>query len=272
MMITQSQNNPVNPAQAAQTINISGVNAEAMMLEVQTMLAKDFDKQLNFAADQIRFLNKVKKMYREKIKGMQAFMMQKVNKSRDDGQAFYDASAAQMAGLFGSTVKIDYDTETQTVRGEKGLPIKDNGDKHTLDDVVDEETGKKYINYNGDSFSTDDLAHFFGDLAKITDPKEAYTFASNVCGDKGSLPFYLAKKEFSFENGEPKFAVYEEALNNMLDQVKNNMTDVEEEADELGTKLTQLVNQRKAAFDGLSQLIAKMDQIRSNSVSKFSNG
>lgn len=236
------------------------LSAEALMLQVQMMIAEQFDQQMRDIASQIKFLNKIKKQYREHINTIQRFMAQNPNTSRKDGKKYYEASAAEMAELMGALVVLDYNMETQEIKTQ-GMTLNDDGKTHSAD-----EAGVAIE--NGHS-STTDWQEYFAEGAKITDKIKAREYAGKIYGDEGDLPFYYGHTNNLDEDGFPKFAVFADSLDKMLEQIKNKMSDMDEKAEELSVRLTQLTAQRKAALDGANQLIRKMEQMKTNTINKM---
>ena len=236
------------------------LGSESMMLQAELLVAKDFDEQMRSTGDHIRFLGNIKKSYREKINNVQNFLEQNANTSRKDGKKYVTASFAQAADLYNNMSELEYDLENMTVT-EKGLTLNDNGDAHHLDDIATLANGK---------MNTKEIAQAFATGAKITDAKSALQYAQNFGSDNTDLPFYFGHINNKDESGFPKFAIYTEPLSNMTEQLKNKLTDVEEDGEKLSVTLNQINAQRKAVLDGLNQLVNKMEQVRSNALSKMS--
>jgi len=238
------------------------LKAETLMLEIQLLMAKDFDEQLRHVAEKIKFLNNIKKTYRTNINNVQRFMAQNPNTSRNDGKKYYEASFKQMRDLFGSFEKQEYDLEDKQLLDTTPMMIEDRGNKHTVDD-------EDYFSIQNDKSSTNDWKTYFGNGSTITDPKEAQEIASKVSDDDGNLFFYYGHTNNIDEKGMPTFSVFADQLDLMLEQIKNYMSDVEEESEELGVTLNQLISQRKSALEGANQLIRKLEEVKSNTVSKL---
>ena len=85
---------------------------ETLMLQVQLLVAKDFDVQMRDVAEKIKMLSDVKRAYRENINTIKQFMAQNQDTTtRKDKKAYYDASPQQMEKLFGSFKKYNYDID-----------------------------------------------------------------------------------------------------------------------------------------------------------------
>jgi hypothetical protein len=54
----------------------------------------------------------------------------------------------------------------------------------------------------------------------------------------------------------------------MMEEIKNKLSLVEDDAEHLSTSLNQLSAQRKDALEKASELASKMDQVRSNTIAK----
>jgi len=236
------------------------VSAETLMLQVQLSVAEDFDEQMRDIGNKIKFLNRVKKAYRENINKIQRFMAQNPNSGRKDGKKYYEASFGEVAELMGAFVHINYDMTSQEMKNE-GMLINDTGNEHDADNG--------YVNSENGHSSTLDWQDFFATGGQIKDPEEAKEYANLVYGDDTDLPFYFGHTNNFDEDGNPKFAVFADPLDKMLEQVKNYMSDVEEQAEELSVRLNQLTAQRKASLDGANQLMRKMEEIKTNTISKI---
>lgn len=242
--------------------------AESMMLEAQLLVAKDFDEQMRHAGERIRFLGNVKKTYRDKIANIQNFLAQNQNLSRKDGKKYIDASFLQAADLYSNMTYLEYDLVKMTTT-ETGLKLNDNGDNHSLDQPFTQ-SSKALVPLNRGKIDVKDLMKAFTEGTKINNQKEAVAFAKKFGSDNTDLPFYFGHVNNTDENGFPQFAVFVEPLSNMIEQLKNKLTDVEEDSEKLSVTLNQISTQRKAALDGLNQLVGKMEQIRQHALSQSS--
>lgn len=261
-MITTNQTHMKNIDQKFSDLMDQDLKAETLMLEVQLLLAEDFDEQMRDIAEKIKFLSQVKKGYRENINNIQRFMTQNPNTSRKDGKKYYEASPEQMKQIMGSLEKQNYDLANKTMLPPTPMMIADRGQKHSVDD-------DGYVTIKNDKSSTADWSNFFGEVSDETDPEEAREFASKVSDDDGNLFFYYGHTNNMDENGMPKLSVFSDQLDLMLEQIKNYMTDVEEKSEQLSVSLNQLTSQRKAALDGANQLIRKLEEVKTNTISKF---
>ena len=224
--------------------------AQAMMLEVQSMITKQFDDQMRDAAEKLEFLQNLTKKYRENINKVYEFQTQNQNTSRKDGKVYYEAGFAEMAELFGAITTYDYNLETKEFT-EKPLEFNDSGDKHTVDDEGD-------VSVTDGKTSTQEWAAHFHRGAQIKDKEEAKEFADQLNGDDGELPFYFGYTNNSDEDGMPKFAFFSDQIDKMLEQMENALSDVEMEADGISLGLNDLSAQRKAALEGLQELVRKI--------------
>jgi len=261
-MNTVQIGNSGNMINAVDGLMKQNLKAETLMLEIQLLIAADFDDQLRHVAEKIKFLNSIKKTYRSNINNIQRFMAQNPNSSRKDGKKYYEASFEQMRDLFGSFEKQNYSLENKEMLESTPMMIEDRGDKHKVDD-------EGLVTIKNDKSSTADWKEYFNKGAGIKDPVEAREFAANVSDDDGNLFFYHGHTNNTDDEGMPKFSVFAEQLDLMMEQIKNYMSDVEEESEELSVTLNQLTSQRKAALDGANQLIRKLEEVKSNTVSKL---
>lgn len=242
------------------------IKAETLMLQVQILVAKDFDEQMRHIGDQIHFLSDIKSSYRNNLDKLQNFMAQSPNGSRKDGRKYIPATFTQMAELFGCFKTYDYDLESQEVT-ENSLLLPNNGDRHDLDKK--DGNGKAEVeNANEKSFAHDFQSYFIKG-ASIKDPVTARTFAKKAGSDNSTLPFYYGHTNNADEKGYPLFAVYVDQLDRLTEEIKSCLSAVEEDTERLSVSLNQISTQRKAALDGANQLLQKMAEIRQNAISKI---
>jgi len=248
------------------------VNANYLMLQVQMTLAEDFDNQVREAAKQIKFLGGIKKQLREQVATVQEFMGKSPNTSRKDGKHYIEADASELAKLFGAFKKPEYKLDGKLEEANYDLKwdsmgVADTGDKHELD-TAKNAAGNVFAPVNNGEILAGDLSAYF---QRVSEAKgdAAFDLAKKSGSDDTSLPFYFGNKNNKTDAGAPKFAVYTEAIDKMLERLKGVLTDVESDTEELSAKLTVLTNQRKAALEGAQQLRQKMDDIRSNTTSKL---
>lgn len=241
--------------------NLSELKAESLMLEVELLVAKDFDEQMRTIGEQIKFLSDIKKKYRENINHLHNFLTQNTNSSRKDGQRYIEASAKQMEKFMDALVVYDYNLENQTC-DENSLLIHSNGDNQSLDE-------KNWTSNENGRIKTQDLKNYFAKGSQFQNPGEARKHAQTLGDDNNHLPFYYGHTNNQYENGFPKFSVFVDDVEKFMDQLKNKLTNVEEDTEKLSVSLNQISAQRKMAIDGIYQLIQKMDQIRNNTISKL---
>lgn len=257
---------PLVTNSASTVLMAPSLKAETLMLQVQILVARDFDEQMRHIGEQIRFLSDIKSSYRQNLEKLQNFMAQSPDGSRKDGRKYIPATFSQMTDLFGCFKTYDYDLESQTVT-EGSLSLRDNGDKHDLDKK--DESGKAEVpNADGKSF-TDDFQAYFAKGALIKDPAAARAFAKKAGSDNTTLPFYYGHANNTDESGAPLFAVYVDQLDRLAEEVKSRLSAVEEDTERLSVDLNQIAAQRKAALDGANQLLQKMAEIRQNAISKI---
>jgi hypothetical protein len=264
MLIKTDASLAINAASAV--LKAPSIKAETLMLQVQILVARDFDEQMRHIGEQIRFLSDIKSAYRGNLEKLQNFMAQSPDGSRKDGRKYIPATFAQMANLFGCFKTYDYDLEAQTVTSGS-LSLRDNGDKHDLDKK--DENGKAEVpNTDGKSLA-DDFQAYFAKGMSIKDPAAARDFAKKAGSDNSTLPFYYGHTENTDESGNPLFAVYVDQLDRLAEEIKSRLSAVEEDTERLSVGLNQISAQRKAALDGANQLLQKMAEIRQNAISKI---
>lgn len=244
----------------------SSVKAETLMLEVQILVARDFDEQMRHIGDQIRFLSRIKASYRNNLEKLTNFTAQSPDSSRKDGRKYIPASFSQMTELFGCFETYDYDLEAQTV-SIGSLQLNDNGDKHDLD--AKDKNCKTWVPNSGGKSAAADFQTYFAAGAQISDPAEAREFAKKAGGDNTTLPFYYGHANNADENGNPLFAVYVDQLDRLKEEIQSHLSAVEEDTERLSVALNQISAQRKAALDGANQLLQKMAEIRQNAIAKI---
>ncbi len=235
------------------SIEINDLSVEAVMLQVQMLMTEDFGKQLSRIADKIELLSHVKKAYRENINKIHGFMAQGANTSRGDGRIYYESSAQQMSDIFSSCVKYNYDLE--------GLEF-------------DPLTQKDYMTFaeNEDYTDAGQMKEFFdkcADQVSNGEIADAIETAKDAGDDDGNLPYYFGHTNNKFEDGSPKFALFSASLDLIVEKINNFMSDIEEETEHLSIQLNQLTSQRQTALQGANDLIRKMEEITTNTVSKM---
>jgi hypothetical protein len=273
MGTVQMNPNAVNTPTLSLAIGRKGGSAEYTMLQVQLLVAKDFSDQLQQVGEKIKFLSQVKKDIRAKISAVQEFQAKNVNAGRKDGKKYYDASASECASLFSNFEQPEYNLNVEDASeltvGWTSQTFDDSGAKHHLDDA--DGNGPIYTPLQDGKVQVTDWANFFNDVAAKgkDDPAGACEMAKQAGSDDTDLPFYFGHINNTCDDGTPKFAVWQDSVDKMLDQLKNTLEDVNTDAELLSTKLNMLTNQRKAALDGAQQLRQKMDDIRSNTAAKL---
>lgn len=243
-----------------------GMKAESLMLQMQMLVAKDFDEQMRSVGDQIQFLSKIKQSYRDHIGNIQNFMAQNPNSSRNDGKKFIAANFSQMAELTGNLVSYDYDLEKKT-SAPAPMTLNDTGQHDTLSEAVPDD--KVAVPKKDGKFKTTDLHAYFAQGATLTDKDAACDYAKKVGDDDGNLPFYFGHTGNTDKNGMPIFCAFTDALDKMAEEIKNKLSLVEDDAEHLSTSLNQLSAQRKEALEKAGELANKMDQVRSNTIAKI---
>jgi len=228
-----------------------------LMLQIQILLTKDFDEQAQEIAERIKFLGRIKKAYRENINTIQRFLAKNTITSRKDGKNYIASSFSEMRELMGALITYDPLQKEGRDLKSQGLLFNDNGDKQSA------------VQTKNDKSSTTDWANYFKTGASIVDPKEAKGYADKTSNDDGYLPFYFADKKNTFENGFPKFSVFTNAIEKNLDQIKNELSNIEDQSEQLANSLNQLVTQRKTAFDGARELLRKMEAVKDHTIKKM---
>lgn len=260
--------NTINQISAtpSHTVNITA-KAETLILQTQMLTLKDFDEQVRTIAEQIKFLSGIKRKYRDAITTVQNFTTQNPDTSRKDGKRITHATFAQMAELTGALTVYEYDTDAMSVT-EQGMTLPMNGDGTKLDDA--DADGTVWANVDEAGMNTADMHDYFAHGATLTDDGEAMEFANLAGSDDGRLFFYHGNQGNKTEDGKPLFAVYAEPLEALLQQLRDRVSGVENESEQLSLKLNGLMAQRKLALEGAGELVRKMDQVRQNSLGKMS--
>lgn len=240
-------------------------SAEAMMLRVQMLVAKDFDAQMRHVGEQMRFLGDIKKSCRERIAKMQSVLVQNPDATRKDGKRFIVLDAGQMADLFRNYVRESYDSESLS-KSTESLPIKTAGNGTGLDDIGDD--GKVPCPITNGEISSTALADYFDNQIASKNTTDAMNAAHRVGDDDSGLPFYHAHQNNKTANGMPAFCVLTDALDGMVERLKNEMAAIEEDAERLGVRLNELSAQRKIALEGAQQLLAKIEQVRGQTLAR----
>lgn len=242
-----------NPLQKAETNELQFGN---LMLQIQILLTKDFDQQAQEIADRIKFLNRIKKAYRQNINTVQRFLAKNTVTSRKDGKNYTASSFSEMQELMNALVTYDPLQKEEHDLKFQGLLFNDNGDKQSA------------VQTKNDKSSATDWANYFETGAALDDPKQAHEYANKVSDDEGYLPFYFANKQNTFENGFPKFSVFTNAIEKNLEQIKNELSNIEDQTEQLANSLNQLVTQRKNAFDGARELLRKTEAIKDYAITQ----
>lgn len=224
--------------------------AQALMLEVQAMLTKEFDEQMRDKAEKLEFLHELKKKYHDNINKINQFMSQDHNLSRKDGKVYYEATFREMGDLFNVLTTYDYDLNTKELT-PKPLKFNDGGDKHKLDEMG-------YVDASDGYTDTAEWAAYFMKGTQIHDKDEAMAHARLTSDDNTDMPFYMGHIWNTDASGMPKFSMFSDKLDKMLEQIQNALSDVEMETEELSTNLEELGKQRQAALQGLQDLMRKI--------------
>lgn len=243
------------------------VSAEYLMMQVQIYLAQDFSDQVMAAGKQISFLSDLKKEMRSHIGSVQEFMSKNSNSSRKDGKKYFEASAAELSRLYANFTRPEYELSS-VESGElnanwKSLTFEDSGQKHSIDE--------EYSPVQDGQMNVTEWCGFFRQVDELgkNDSASACTLAQKAGSDNTALPFYFGNTNNTCDDGTPKFAVYEESLQKMLDQLNTVMDDINHDAEQLSSKLNLLTAQRKAALDGAVQIRQKIDEIKTNTAGKI---
>lgn len=207
------------------------LSAEALMVQVQLLMTKEFDEQLQDISQKIKFLNDVKKDYRENINVLRGLTAQDTHEK--DGKRYVGASFEQMDEAVNALVEYKYDLENKEI---KEKPMTD---------------WKKY----------------FFEGASTKDKEKRYDLAEKLNDKKPGVPFRWEGKVY--EDGSPKLSIMVDAIDKMIEQINNFMFDLEEETEQLSVQINQLTSQRKTALEGASQILRKLEEVATNTVSKL---
>lgn len=231
-MLVESNSNVFGDFSMANLLQ-QNMSAEALMVQVQLLMTKEFDNQLQDISQKIKFLNDVKKQYRENINVLQKLTAQNPVTEKN-GKRWVHASFEQMNDVANALVEYEYNLENK-------------------------ETKEKPLTDWGDFFSKD---------AATKNPIQQAELACKI-QDKNSDRSYYWKYGERNEDGSPKLSVLVDALDKMLEQIRNCMSDVEEDAEQLSVQMNQLTSQRKSMLEGASQIIRKLEEVTTNTVSKI---
>lgn len=246
-MIPSIQTNTVMPSSSA-------TSASAIMVQAEIMLARDFDQQIRSLADRIQFLGKVRREYLKNIGEVTTFLAKNSNTSRKDGKRYIEASFSEMENLSANFVSYDLNRDDLKLV-PKSMDLNDNGDKQKA--VTSEDSRSSFADWQA----------FFAEGAALKDPQKAKTHAEKISDDNGELPFYFGHTNNTFENGEPKIAVFVEGLEKFVELMRNKMSEAQEKSEQLSVNLDRLMQQRKSALEGAHQILAKIEQTKNQALS-----
>jgi hypothetical protein len=248
---------------AANVFDLEGLSPQALMVQMQMLVAKDFDEQMRSVAEKIKFLGEVKKAYRDNLNTIQEFLAKKTEKNKETGKPIIKASPEEMAELMGVFEAFTYNLDDLS-GGYTAVPLEiaDSGDGHDLDGNVEKDIDAQIDIENG-RVSSEDYVQVYKNLIALGDTSGARVYAQDHLGTSGGdRMFYSDKANYGFENGTPRISVFVDGMNAMVEVIKNKLTDVEAEAEQLSASLNQLVAQRKAAIDGVNQAIQQISEVK----------
>lgn len=239
---------------------VENLSPAMMMLQVQMLMAENFDQQIRSIADKIKFLKDVVSAYRNNIAKIQTFLAQTTASSHHGNKQVVLASAAQMADLCGSLTTYNYNADTKTMV-PVGIDLADNEAAHKLSEgeVAD---GK---------MNTLELQNYFIDVSQCKDEK-SYNEMANKLGDREHMQMFVYFREEKADrgaDGKKMFTVYVDQVEKLLEQMNAKISEIETDIEELSTKLTDLTEKRKEALDGANSTVKKLNEAQTNTISKF---
>ena len=234
---------------------LSSSSAEAIMVQAEILMAKDFDEQIQHLGDRLNFLGDIRRRYLQHIGEITTFMAKNSNTSRKDGKHYIEASFAEMSRLSANIVSYDPNHPEMKLEAQ-GLMLDENGDKQT---AVQNENSRS---------SFDDWQAFFAEGASLGDSEKAKEHADRISDDNGDLPFYFGHANNTFENGKPKIAVFTDGLEKFLEVMRHKLSTVQERAEKISIDLNRLVEQRKSALEGAHKMLNTFDQVKGQALSR----
>lgn len=243
----------IQPGGGVTSASILRQPAEATLVQIELLLARDLDVQIREMGDRIRFMGTIRREYLKNIGEITSFLAKNSNTSREDSKRYIEASMAELADLFDNFMTYDPDSKSGKLE-PKPLTLGDNGDKQTAVDVDGE----------GSSFAS--WGDFFAEGALITDPEKARQHAEKLSDDDGELPFYFGHTNNTFSDGSPKIAVFVEPLEKFVEVMRGKMSEVGQESETLAVELNRLTEQRKAALEAAYRMLSQIDQTKAHAL------
>ena len=272
-MVLPSHFSSNNKVESQSALNLSGANTSAFLsLQVQLMLVQDFDAQMQDVGKKMKFINDIKKQYRQNITQVQEYLGYRKDKNGDD--PIIKLTPTEAIELMNSLKSYEYDLSSlesgvQTVFHE----IQDSGKGHDLDKIPE---GATLENRDADNFfieiengqvSVDEYIQFFEYVAEKGQTAEALQFAQKAGLDKVERLFYVGKQ--AFESGDPVIAFFVEPLEKQIEIFNSKMADLEASSEKLSLDFESLSAKRKAALDVVGQMVQKMDELRAKFTTQF---
>lgn len=261
-MLVESNSNVFGDIAIANLLQ-QDMSAEALMVQVQILMAKEFDDQLQDISQKIKFLNDVKKQYRDNINVLQKLTAQNPV-SEKNGKQWVHASFEQMDGVCNALVEYEYNLENKET---KEKPMNDWG-KYFAEGAATKDVKKQNEIANKTWYEESSVSNRYRAGAYYGDATQNHDVVYKLKDKNSDLPFYWKNGE-KYDDGSPKFSVMVGALDNMLEQINNFMSDIEEDTEQLSVQMNQLTSQRKSILEGASQIIRKLEEVATNTVSKL---
>lgn len=230
-----------------------GAPAEAIVVQLELLMARDMDAQIRSLTERVRFMGKVRREYLKNISHINTFLAKNSNTSRKDQKRYIEASMGEMSKLLSNFVSFDANHPAHKLE-PKPLVLSDNGDK------------QQAVQSEDDASTFGDWQSFFAEGAAITDPKEAVEHADKISDDDGELPFYFGHTNNTFSDGSPKIAVFVDGIEKFVEIIRNKMSEVQEMAETLSADLNRLTEQRKSALEGAHRILMQIDQTKSHAL------
>ncbi len=126
-------------------------SAATAMLQIQLLVAEDFDDQIKHIGEQMDKLSAAKDKMRARLNTLSSFMAMPVDNSRKDQQAVIWASPDQLSNFLGALETTDVNLETLETT-DKPVMLNDRGTDHVFDEMSSEQIWNETAGYaHGDN-------------------------------------------------------------------------------------------------------------------------
>ena len=207
----------------------------------------------------LKFLKDVSQTYRNNTSKVNTFLAAPSKESHHGNKPALITTAAQGADLLAALTTYDYNLDTKTMIS-KGINMIDLESKHKMSP---DDTRQGLTN-------TLEASAFMGNLAKISDRGEYIAEAKKI-GDNNDLrlPFYYSSKSNDGIDGKPVMTFFVEGLEKLSQVMESKIAGIDTEIEKLSTELTDLTEKRKSAIDSANDVIKKINEVKTNTVSKM---